>query len=345
MKKKHTLFAAVLLLLLYFNVTAQQTKISDMQTPPSPAFVLFGAEPNSITPPSTPRAVAASFLTSIMQGGAFEFAPYWLSSHPKLTFDQYYNADVGESILQTLSVSFATIPKTGSEDIIGTRAGLGLRCLIIPGRPSEELKTLRSELSKKQLDFLNEEDSVKQKKIEAELKTLSLSIQKEDHNRIGFSLAFASAASMNFLNDNFSKGKFDKWGVWLTASYIWNDPSFNILAVARLLGSSKVEGTQNVLDIGCRAVAGISNFSLSLEYIQRTQLDIQRDALFANIKSSNFFLKNTFRLAGNIEYKYNSDVSVFITFGKNYSNEKEDTGSLIAQVGFNLGLGSIPLIN
>lgn len=345
MKKKHMLFAAVFVLVIHVNVTAQQTKISDLQTPPSPAFVLFGAEPNSITAPSTPRAVAASFLTSIQQGGAFEFAPYWLSSHPKLTFDQYYNPDVGESIIQSLSVSFATIPKTGSEDTIGTRAGLGLRCLIIPGKPSDELKTLRTELSKKQLEFLNEEDSIKQKKIEAELKVLSLSIQKEDHNRVGFSLAFASAASMNFLNDNFSNGKFDKWGVWLTASYLWNEPSVDILAVARFLGSSKEEGTQNVLDFGCRAVAGISNFSLSLEYIQRTQLDIQRDAAFNNIKSSNFFLKNTFRLAGNIEYKYSGDVSVFLTFGKNYSNEKEDNGSLIAQVGFNLGLGSIPLIN
>ncbi len=339
-----TIFCIIIIVLTIFSLNAQQTNISDLKTPPSPAFVLLGIEPTSISSPSTPRAVAGSFVSTIQQGGAMEIAPYWLTAHPNLTFDEYYKANVGQTILQTLSISFATIPKTSDTDTMGTRVGLGARWLLVSGEPRDSLYILKDGLKKLQGELLETEDSVKQKEIKSKMKAVSLAIQKMDHRRVGFSLAMASAATMNFLHNNPREGKLDKWGVWLTASYLMDEPSIDFLAVARVITNSKEEGSQNIFDLGARIVASISNFSLSCEYIQRAELSLEHTAQTGSIKSGNFFLKNTYRLAGNLEYKYSSDISVFMTFGKNYSTENEQNGSLVAQVGFNFGLGEIPII-
>ncbi|MBA4407671.1 hypothetical protein C0389_10380 [bacterium] len=341
MKIRSFILTVICSLSVFIDCYAQEKKISDIQTPPSPAFVLLGIEPNSISKPTTPRAVAASFVSSVQQGGALEVAPYWLASHPNLTFDDYYNAGLGQTIMQTLSISFATVPKTEISDTLGTRVGLGARWLLIAGHPRDSLKIFQKKLENILADMLDPQNSDQLAELEKERRELSLKIQKEDELR-QYSVAMASAVSMNFRNDSFSDGKFDKWGVWITASYILEDPSVDLLAVARVIGNNKEEGTQNVFDFGGRIIASIHDFSLSCEYIQRTEINIDRTAKFLKINSRNFFLKNTYRLTGNVEYKYNDDVSVSLTFGRNYTNEKEDSGTLVAQVGLNLGFGKIP---
>jgi hypothetical protein len=333
-------------MLLTISVFGQETKIDAIQTPPSPAFVLLGIEPASLNKPTTPRAAAVNLISAVQQGGALEVAPYWLKSHHDLTFEKYMNADLGQTIIQTLSISFATIPKTGTADTLGTRAGLGMRFMLVQGQPNRQrIKALRDSLSTLQQLILDAEDTSKIAALQGDARKLSLKIQNEMHQRTGFSLATASAMTVNFLQDNFSKGKIDKWGFWLTASYLLEDPAVDFLAVARIIGNTKLEGTQNVFDVGGRLVTSAGDFSLSCEYIQRVELNTDRSSQYLNTKSNNFFLKNTYRLTCNIEYKYNNDASVYITFGKNFSNEKEEDGTLTAQVGLNLGFGEIPIFN
>ena len=60
--------------------------------------------------------------------------------------------------------------------------------------------------------------------------------------------------------------------------------------------------------------------------------------------SGTFFFSTTYRLAGFVEYHYNQDISVFLTFGRSYSPEQGGDGGLVAQVGVNFGLGEIPII-
>jgi hypothetical protein len=325
-------------LLVLSNIYAQKFDINDLQTPASPAFVLFGIEPNSIERPTTPKEAAASFVSSIVQGGSFDIAPYWLASHPDLTFDDYYNADVAQTILQTLSVSFATTPVSLSDDALGTRIGLGARWMFIDGNPRDTLKSLRELLKEKQFAFLETEDPA----IEAEIKNIALAIQSEDHNRVGFRLEMAAASTMNFPGNDFKSGKFDKWGAWLTGAYLLENSTVDFLGLVRILGNTKEEGDQNVLDLGTRLVILLSKFNLSLEYINRSELSITSDNN-ENNPNETFSLESTNRISGNIKYTYNNEISVFMTLGKDYSTQSKDN-PLIVQVGFNFGLGEVPII-
>ena len=327
-----------------FGQDTTEAQLQAFRTPPSPAFVLLGIEPSSVEKPSTPRAVAASFVTTVQQGGAIELAPYWLSSHPRLTFDDYYNANVGQTMLQTLSLSFATAPRTDNADSVGTRVGLGARWMFVAGEPRDTLKSLRAELTKVQSKILDADDEAETARLMAEAKTIALAIQREDHLRVGFRLEMAASATMNFLNDNFSKGKFDRWGVWLTGAYLAEESSLDFLAVLRLMGNRKDVGTQNVLDAGGRLVSDCGDFSLSLEYILRSEISTTGTAQTSGGTSGTFFFSTTYRLAGFVEYHYNQDISVFLTFGRSYSPEQGGDGGLVAQVGVNFGLGQIPII-
>jgi hypothetical protein len=346
MKKMKLISIQFILLLIsvsnYAQDIKQEEKIDEFQTPASPAFVLLGIEPVSISKPTTPRAVALNLISAIQQGGSFEVAPYWLQSHKDLTFNQCMLPSFSQTVLQTLSISLATIPKNGSNDTLGTRTGIGLRFMLFTGKPNvDNLKIMTDSLKKMQNEILVTENEERKTELEKEIQDCALIIQRESNIRLGFSLSFASAISINFIGDNLSKGKIDKWGTWLTASYLLDNPSVNVLAVTRVLGNIKTEGTQNVFDIGGRIVSSTGGLSVSCEYIQRIELSKSRTS---NLLSDNFFQNNTYRLTGNIEYKYNNDISVYLTFGKNYSNEKSDNGNLVAQVGINYGLGKIPLL-
>lgn len=327
-----------------FGQDTTEAQLQAFRTPPSPAFVLLGIEPSSVEKPSTPRAVAASFVTTVQQGGAIEVAPYWLASHPRLTFDDYYNANVGQTILQTLSLSFATAPRTDNADSVGTRVGLGARWMFVAGEPRDTLKSLRAELTKVQSKILDADDEAETARLMAEAKAIALAIQREDHLRVGFRLEMAASATMNFLNDNFSKGKFDRWGVWLTGAYLAEESSLDFLAVLRLMGDRKEVGTQNVFDAGGRLVSDCGDFSLSLEYILRSEISTTGTAQTSGGTSGTYFFSTTYRLAGFVEYHYNQDISVFLTFGRSYSAAQGGDGGLVAQVGVNFGLGEIPII-
>jgi hypothetical protein len=88
-----------------------------LKTPDSPAFVALGVAPTEIQRPTTPSAMAASLVSafqsaggglSIPQGFAMEIAPYWLASHPTLTFRDYANSGIQTSWYRNATVSFAT---------------------------------------------------------------------------------------------------------------------------------------------------------------------------------------------------------------------------------------------
>lgn len=92
-----------------------------LRTPTSPAFVLLGLTPTTVERPTTPRAVATSFLSHFTEGGgailprqfALEVGPYWLWSHPRLTLEDYMSAggslgnQLGTSLQRTLSIAVA----------------------------------------------------------------------------------------------------------------------------------------------------------------------------------------------------------------------------------------------
>lgn len=135
------------------TTSAQPIQLRDLRTPNSPAFALLGVSPTEVERPSTPRAFAVSLLSAVQRGGdsilpnsfALEVAPYWLRSHPALSFDRYSNPSVRQSLQQTFSVSVATAKAVvdGRASSTLTDIAIGVRTSPFAGKTSKEVAALR----------------------------------------------------------------------------------------------------------------------------------------------------------------------------------------------------------
>jgi hypothetical protein len=138
--------------------------LDSLITPASPALILLGAAPVVIERPSTPKAVALSLASAISEADgipedlALEFAPYWLTGHPSLTFDDYYRAGLAQRLLQTLSISLGTSrldPPTADAEA-GTAVAFGFRSSPVSGAPNPALQDAVDSLSRIQVAFTRE---------------------------------------------------------------------------------------------------------------------------------------------------------------------------------------------
>ena len=106
--------------------------LTDLKTPSSPAFVILGIEPSTVSRPTTPRALALELLSRTEHANvlprdyALEFSPYWLRSRPELTFDQYISPSTAQALQQSFSISVATKASIEGSDSV-TSLGLGFR--------------------------------------------------------------------------------------------------------------------------------------------------------------------------------------------------------------------------
>lgn len=184
-----SLAAAVALCLIFTaGASAQQLRvpvtIDDLTAPTSPAFVLLDTSPASVERPENPKTFTVNLLNRLAtskglpQNYALEVAPYWLASHPDLSFQQYQNPSIGQSILQSFSVSVATIPipgATAGADPTGTRLGLGFRTHVWSGSPNSHVENRVADLvdvNERLLDVLKRQDDA-QMRLEAARQTQS----------------------------------------------------------------------------------------------------------------------------------------------------------------------------
>lgn len=329
---------------------AGKVSLDALRTPASPAFVLLGVEPSSVERPQTPRALALSFLSAteqkdlIPQNYAVEVAPYWLSSHPTLTFDEYYQADVPHSMLQSLSLSFATSRAVESLDSVpgGTALGFGARTLVLPGRANSRLDTLRRQLMEKQDRLLRTEDSVEVRDLAADLRTIALEIQAQDKSRVGWVVEVAGAAAGVFPAGNFDRGFLSGLGAWVTTSYRLEQPRIDFLVVLRYV---RAKSSRDITDWGGRVHLDNYDFTVSAEYVHRSASTKEVTGQIGGVSTGLFQEENGYRLAGIIEYRVQKDIHVTFTFGRNYGPESSGGGSLIAQLGVDLGFGEVPLLS
>lgn len=152
-------------------VSAQspQVEIDDLRAPTSPAFVLLDVTPASVERPETPKSFSVNVINAVSrskglpQNYALEVAPYWLTSHPDLTFDQYQSPGL-RSVLQTFAISVATTPmappESSATDVSGSHLGLGLRTTLLSGRFDPKLNDLVDQLADIQGRFLDADNAV-----------------------------------------------------------------------------------------------------------------------------------------------------------------------------------------
>jgi hypothetical protein len=322
--------------------------LDDLRTPASPAFVLLGIEPSSVERPGTPKAFAVNLASAFEQGNslpedyAIEIAPYWLTSHPKLTFDEYYNAGIGRSFLQTLSFSLATSGAANEGDEAGTRTGIGLRALPLAGKPNSNLAELRSQLAEVQDKIFDTDDEAEEEQIQKEMKKIALQIQEADRRRVGLLVELAGAITADFPEDNFDKVELDRIGLWITPNYRWLKSSkengaesqdlFDLIFVIRLIhdqGNDK--DSESLSDIGGRIRWQHGDFSLSAEAVQRFIAGTETET--------------TYRLSANLEYRLSNNIYLNASFGKDYDQGDEGGSNLISSLSLDFGFGKTPVIS
>src|SRR5262249_3413462 len=123
-----------------------------LRTPTSPAFVLLGVAPTEVERPNTPADIAFSVLTpsapfiGLPRNFALETSPYWLVSHPTLTWQADTTRSVGASLARTMTVSFATA-ELGTDVRPITGLSLGFRAAPFSGHLADTSKARLRQLS------------------------------------------------------------------------------------------------------------------------------------------------------------------------------------------------------
>lgn len=169
-KNNHTILFFILLFAgCLFSQENNEIKIDDLKAPASPAFTILGINPTSIERPETPRVLGVTILNNfssinvLPKSFAFDVAPYWLCSHPDLTFDMYYynkNSNILDNLWRNFSVSIATTPLDSPK--VGTSLGFGVHTILTtfskPGKNLDENVNAYKEILKIQVyrvDLLN----------------------------------------------------------------------------------------------------------------------------------------------------------------------------------------------
>jgi hypothetical protein len=328
---------------------AAQLAIDDLAAPTSPAFVLLDVSPAAVERPETPKQFTLNLLGKLTSSDglprnyALEVAPYWLVSHPTLTFAEYQNPTVPQSLAQTFALSVATVPIPGAaagDDPTGTKLGLGFRVSLLNGRANPHVETLIGQLEEVNFKILDIRQQAKKTGGPANVDTelaeasrLALEIQAADAERIGWFVTVAGGHAWAFAGDTFENAASDKRGLWVTPAYRWRgcpateacESSVDAIGVVRVLGAPD---TDTAWDYGGRLVwKATKELNLSFEALRRQggTTPETEDA------GSN-------RAVGLLQYRVREDLILFGSFGQDFmalTGEKP----LVSLLGLNIGFG------
>jgi hypothetical protein len=343
----------------------------DLRPPASPVFALLGTTPASIERPQTPRALAMNLISAVREeeglprNYALEVAPYWTTYHPDLSFDDYYNAGLLQTIAQTFAVSVATTPLSGEALVAGTRVGVGLRTLLWAGRAHPQLAAAHAELisvdtriaeatdaipplrqqafDARRAGRIAEADELDRKvaaaEADAERQTADLRRQATeaagrvgdlDRNRVGFQLALAAGHVWDFPGDRFEQRQAAQWGIWITPAY--RISTIDVMAAVRYLADQRGEGDDRTWDVGGRLLWQPSvELAVSVETLRRGGTRLSGG------ESSN-------RTVGMLEYRVNEDIVLYGSFGRDFQ-DLPGARTLVSIVGLNLGFGRKPIVD
>jgi len=316
-KYKLTLLTLFFFVLSFFNTnkmfaqsTTDKITYQSLETPSSPGFILLDKAPSSIERPTTPQGFSVNVLGLLQgTGGAMEFSPFWLVNHPKITADKMYKNKF--PILYNFSISVATIKTDSSSYIAG-----GIRTRLFQSYSKTKLTKLDSIKSEIEL-ALADLDTVK-------IKTLQKNYTEIIEKPI-FTIDLAGALGGGSNTNSFNDAALNRWASWLSFNWRPKGDDFYITALIRYINNEKFEDyiiQADLLDIGSRLNYDISKFCVSLEYLQRFNLN-------KNNGSDN-------RIAVIGSYKLSDAIYFTTTFGKNFS----DVDNIIALAGINFGISN-----
>jgi hypothetical protein len=295
----------------YAQNSTDNIAFKNLETPSSPGFILLDQAPSSIEKPTTPQGFGISVLSFFQgKGGAIEFAPFWLSTHPKLTAGKMFATKF--PILYNFSVSGATI----KSDSINYIAG-GFRTRLFQSYSDEQANKLAS-VKENIVDELSKDpDSLNLEKIES-LRQEYVNITQKPTFTIDVAAAFGGGSPTNSFNDV----NLNRRAAWLSFNWRPKGDKFYFTALTRYINyekSKKNTVSADLVDLGTRLNYDISKFCLSMEYLQRL-----------NFTSKKY---DDFRIAIIGSYKLSDNFFITSTFGKNFT----DVNNIIALAGINFG--------
>jgi hypothetical protein len=326
--------------------------LGSLRTPPSPAFTVVGIEPSAVERPTTPADAALSFLNTFRQSAvpkeyAFEASPYWLVAQPDLSWRDDLTRSVGESIKRTLSLSIATA-ETGTSGSPVTAMGIGVRGLVSSGRMTQATEDALTELERTlsqtgdlflrlvgeagldALDVRLRNGEIAEAAYEAEKARLTARVLESDDyrnamarvediaaKREGFFLEVAAGLVWDFARGRWESREFRRRGIWATPSYEFGP--WNVLGVLRYVDDTATPN-QDAIDWGGRTMYSTADYSLSLEFVERSPID------------QTTTLRRSHRFVGIAEYRVSPATWVIASFGKDRRKTGTDE-TLVAQLG------------
>ncbi|WP_035644167.1 hypothetical protein [Flavobacterium sp. ASV13] len=121
----------------------------DLRIPNTPAFSILGFEPTSVMRPTSAKKLSGDLLSSFDENGklvmniGLEVTPYWLKNRPNLTRAEYLNPGTLQTVLQTFTLSAATVRDTITNK---DNLGVGYRFEIFKGVLNKEMATLEKDM-------------------------------------------------------------------------------------------------------------------------------------------------------------------------------------------------------
>jgi hypothetical protein len=319
--------------------SATPIPIDDLRTPTSPAFVLLDVTPAAVERPENPRALVLNLLQTASQSDglpknyALQVTPYWLKSHPDLTFTHYQNPSPAASMLRTTTFSVAMSPLLDplSDDAstVGTRIGLGARTNIVGGQPSPLLPEKLDELQAINKRILDDPDNAD---LRDDARSVALEIQKLE--RVGLFVSAAAALVWSVPQDEVARSRRDRWGVWVTPAYRFlacrgEAPCKSVIDAIAVVRAIRARDDDTQWDLGARLLwQPTEPFTISSEWIRRRG---QR----GDDRSSD-------RTVAILEYRIREDMLLFGSFGRDFGDD-ESRRTLVSIMGLSFGFGAKPM--
>lgn len=328
-------------------------EFSKLRTPESPAFLILGLAPSVIERPSSPDAVAVSALAAFTNGThavipsnyAIDVAPYWLVSHPSLSFTEYRKPGFA-SIYRLLGFSVATSDsafKTAGatpHDTSVSRIGAGMRTVLYnAARPDTKCVGVLLALDEKASKELSRRQSLPNGRAvvltDAQQKVIVDSIFASDTTHApcirngpintGFLVSGAAGTAFRFPAAAADKGTLSAYAFWLTPAYVTTSMShILLLRWARSDGASRLSA--HSVDLGFREVGAWSSYAVSGEFVARHYRDTTTS--------------RQYRADLGFSVKTGDSQWLNVTFGKDFESGR--AGSLIAIANLKWKFGKDP---
>jgi hypothetical protein len=318
-----------------------QVAIDDLAAPSAPGFVVLGVEPASIARPTSPRAVGLSLLSAVAHGEnlvpknyALEVAPFWLRSRPTLTYKQYDEASIAQTLIQSLSLSVATASFSADGDRPSSvGVSFGLRTMLLKGTHNSETPRLIARLKELQNKILDATSPDEEERLASALRQVALDIQTQNRKRVGWALEMATALAATYPEGNYAKGRVSRLGLWVTPAYELENPRLSLIGVARYLRDrEEAQPEADLVDVGLRVQIEWEQLGLSTEAVRRLVSASENDD------------GSSTRLMGLVDYRISDDLYLSASFGKNYENRLTGKSNLVSFLGVNFGLSRKPLV-